>query len=449
MSLQTIPVEQLQVGHYIRLDGSWKDYPFLFRSFKIKNKQQIETLLDLGLETISFDPAKSKVKPGKAAKARRVKPDQRTKTAKTTKAAKKETPQKPVEVEVHEEAVSPGETIDRKAAQEAYQERARRLEQLKARRLSQNRCEKAFKQSVSNVNDLMGDMRAQPKETLVAAEKLVGDIVTDVMGKQDITMQLVNIKGQDNSYSHLINITMLSLIVGKELGLDDVEMKHLGSGAMLHDLGKMKIQERIVSKKSPLNEVELRTYKLYPQYGAKLAKKHGNLPKEVIDIIGQHREHEDGTGYPDNLKSDQISKLSKIVAITTAYDDHCNCPRNKKSLTPYEAMSLMYSQTKFDENILSIFINRLGVYPPGTLVKLSDGSLAGVTGVNHDDLLNPQVVLYDPEASRDEAVILELSEEPDLNIEESIRRSEASAEMISFLNFGGTMNYFLDPSAEN
>ncbi len=444
MSLETISVEQLQVGHYIRLDGSWRDYPFLFRSFKIKSKKQIETLLELGLETISYDPSRSKVKVARVAKD--------VKATKTEK-SRSEKSQSSTKAEIHEkvnghEAVSPGEAIDKKAAQEAYQERTRRLEQSKERRLSQHRCEKAFKQSVGDISDLMGDMRAQPKETLRATEKMASDIVDDVMSNQSTTMQLVTIKGQDkNTHHHLANITMLSLIVGKELGLGDDEMQHLGAGAMLHDLGKMKIQERIVQKRSPLSEIEQRTYKLYPEYGAKLAKKYGSLPKEVIEIIEQHREHEDGTGYPRQLESDKISKLSKIVAITSVYNDHCNSPRNKKLLTPYEAMSLMYSQTKFDENILSIFINRLGVYPPGTLVKLSDGSFAGVTGVNHNDLLNPQVVLYDADVPKNEAEIIELSEVEDLNIEEAIRRNEAPAEMLDYLSFGGSLNYFLDPSA--
>jgi len=419
VSLQTIPVEQLQIGHYIQLDGAWKDYPFLFRSFKIKNKKQLKTLLDLGLETVSFDPDRS------------------------DKSIKIKLPEEPAELEIPEPVED--------NSSDAFSEKARRLDQLQERRLSKNRCEKAFKQSVSGVNDLMGDMRAQPKETLVAAERMVDDIIGDVMKNQKITMQLVNIKeGQDkNSHHHLVNITMLSLIVGKELGLSDDEMKHLGTGAMLHDLGKMKIQERIVHKTSPLSEIEERTFKLYPEYGTKLAKKYGDLSKQVVAIIGQHREHEDGTGYPNQLTSEKINKLSKIVSITSAYDDHCNCPRNKKQLTPYEAMSLMYSQTKFDENILSIFINRLGVYPPGTLVKLSDGSFAGVTGVNHDDLLNPQVVLYDADVPKNEAEIIELSEVEDLNVEEAVRRNEAPAEMLAYLGFVGSMNYFLDPSAED
>ena len=422
MALQTIPVEQLQVGHYIQLDGAWKDYPFLFRSFKIKKQKQIKTILDLGLKTILVDFDRSE------------------------KSIKLELPPEPAEVEIPE-PVSSSE-IEKKAMHDTFSEKGRHLEKLRERRLSQNRCEKAFKQSVSGVNDLMGDMRAQPKETLEAAERLVDGIVDNLKTSQNSTMQLVNTKGQEEkSYPHLVNITMLSLIVGKELGLDDTEMKHLGQGAMLHDLGKMKVRESTVYKKTPLTEIELRAYEQYPEYGAKLAKKHGSLGKEVINIIEQHREYEDGTGYPKKLQSKQISKLSKIVAITVAYNDHCNCLRNEKLLTPYEAMSLMYSQTKFDENILSIFINRMGVYPPGTLVKLSDGSLAGVTGVNHDDLLNPQVILYDVDVPKDEAAIIELSEEENLNIEESIRRNEAPEEMFSYLNFGGSMNYFMDPQA--
>ena len=83
------------------------------------------------------------------------------------------------------------------------------------------------------------------------------------------------------------------------------------------------------------------------------------------------------------------------------------------------------------------------------LVKLSDGSLAGVIGVNHDDLLNPQVIVYDAEIPKDEAAILDLSEMDDLNIEDAIRRNEAPQEVLEHLDFGGSLNYFMDPSASH
>lgn len=445
MSLEKIDVDQLQVGHYIRLDGAWADYPFLFRSFKIKTKKQIKIIRDMGLETITYDPSRSSVK---VKKSKRTKDESRAHKTTVAEAKAKIREKAELAEKAKKESLQKLEVKDLNQRQETFQEKALRLELLQKRRISRNRCEKAFKESVTGVNNLMDNMRAVPEESVKQAEKLVGNIVETVMGTKSGSMQLVDLKGQDSEeHLHIVNVTMLSLIVGKELGLTDKEMKNLGVGAMLHDLGKMKIKDKIVRKKSTLSDTELKTFELYPMYGAKLAKGLGNVTEEVLRIIAEHRELVDGTGYPNQLDETKMSKLSKIVSITTAYDDLCNSPRNKKMLTPYEAMSLMYSQTKYDKNILSIFINRLGVYPPGTLVKLSDGNLAGVTGVNHDDLLNPQVAIYNESIPKDEAEIIELSENEDLTIEESIRRNEASPEMLAYLNLAGTMNYFLDPAA--
>jgi len=431
MSLQRIPVEQLQVGHFIRLDGSWIDSPFMLRSFKIKTSKQIRIIHKMGLKTIDYDPERSD--------AQVVGPDE---TDFFEEGFFEE--DDPVIVEVIEEAPVVIETRETELI-----EKKNRIQKQRQRRVSLNRCEKAFTESASAVKNLMQGMRARPRESLKAAEEIVVEIVGTVLQDQDTTVQLVNMKGQDEGhYFHAVNVTMLSLIVGKELGLDDMEMNHLGVGAMLHDFGQLKVPDKILRKISPLTDVEKKVYELHPRYGSDLAKKIGRFPKAVIEIIEQHHEYEDGSGYPNKLKSAQINKLSKIIAVTNAYDGYCNCPRNVKLLTPYEAMSHMYSQEKFDKNILSIFINRLGVYPPGTLVRLSDGSVAGVTAVNHEDLLNPQVILYNAKIPKEEASIIDLTEEGDLEIEETIRRNEVTSDILSYLNFGDSVNYFVDPSAK-
>ncbi len=391
------------------------DYPFMFRSFKIKNRKQINIIREMGLKTIVYDPKRSDVKSSQ---------------------------------HIAEPSLLEDE-LPEELEEEVSQERSSRIQQLKQRRISLHRCEKAFSESASAVKNLMKDMRARPRESISAAEKLVHGIVEFVTADQNATVQLVNMKGQDeDSYFHLINVTMLSMIVGKELGLDSMELDHLGMGAMLHDLGQMKIPDKILRKTSPLTEVERKAFELHPVYGRELAKKLGCLPLPVMEIIEQHHECIDGTGYPNKLKGDQISLLSRIVVITNTYDELCNGNQNTRQLTPYEAMAYMYSQSKFDKNIMSIFINRLGVYPPGTLVRLSDESIAGVTGVNHDDLLNPPVMLYNPKVPKEEAEIIDLSEE-EISIKETIRRNEVSLEVLSYLNLGDSTNYFIDPGVDS
>lgn len=428
MSLQEIPIDQLQVGHFISLDGAWTDYPFMFKAFKIKNQKQITIIIEMGVKMIMIDPAKSAVK-GKVA----------------VKALELELASGDGELDFVEDSEE-----DFFEEKEGFSEEIAYVQDQKVRKDSLKRSEAAFTKSTGVVKSLMRNMRSQPKESLAAAEELVDDIVGTVVKNPNAAVQLVNMKGQnENSYFHIVNVTMLSLIVGKELGLNDVELNHLGVGAMLHTFGYLKVPGKILRKTSPLNNVERKTYELYPQYGVQLAENLGTLPKPVVEIIGQHCECEDGSGYPNQLKGDQISKLSKIVAVANTYDDYCNNMQYSKLLTPYEAMSYMYSQKKFDTNILSIFINRLGVYPPGTVVKLSDESCGGVIAINRDDPLNPTILIYDSKVPKDDAKIIDLASEEGLEIKKTIRRNEVASEILAYLNFGDSLNYYTDPNSND
>lgn len=423
MAKELIHISQLRVGLFIYLDLDWSEHPFMFRAFLIKNIQQLNTLKKLGLETIAYDPNRSKTEPGE-----------------------KIIEQIQLQDLPDEGSVDPEQTSPIEAELE---ERNRRIVQLKERRKSLHRTEKAFKESVGAVKNLMTDMRARPREALGAAEDLVGGMVENMMVDQDVTMQLVNMKGKDeSSYYHVINVTVLSLLMGKELGLSDLEMHHLGVGAMLHDFGHLKIPDKILRKSSTLTDPERSVYQAHTRYGAELARAIGSLSRPVIDIIEHHHEREDGSGYPDKLKGEQISKLTRIVAITNAYDEYCNGAHRTTLMTPHEAMSMMYGKEKarFDGGMLALFISRMGVYPPGTLVKLSDGRIAGVTSINKKSLLKPNVIVYDKEIPKEEALIIDLGEE-DLNILESLRRTEVPGEMLAYLNFGDSINYFTDPGA--
>lgn len=421
---ETIHISQLKVGLFIYIDLDWSEHPFMFRAFKIKNSQQINTLKKLGLSEIVYDPERSKIAPGE----------------KVEVVAANDV----VEV-VEEEAESASDVED------TMEEKHRRIEQLRERRKSLHRTEKAFTETAKAVKGLMTDMRARPREALDSAEELVGGMVEQMTAHQQVTMQMVNMKGKDeSSYYHVVNVMALSLLLGKEMKLSDIEMHHLGVGAILHDFGHLKIPDKILRKASPLTDPERKVYQAHARFGAELARKIGSLPEAVVEILQHHHEREDGSGYPEGLAGYEISKLAKIVAIADAYDEYCNGAHRVQLFTPFEAMSLMYSKEKhkYDERILALFISRMGIYPPGTLVKLSNNRVAGVTAVNPKALLKPQVVVYDREIPKEEAIILDLNEEEDLTILESLRRNEVPSEMLSYLNFGDSINYFSDPGAD-
>ncbi|MGD9172340.1 MAG: HD-GYP domain-containing protein, partial [Candidatus Thiodiazotropha sp.] len=140
----------------------------------------------------------------------------------------------------------------------------------------------------------------------------------------------------------------------------------------------------------------------------------------------------------------------RIVAIVDHYDELCNHTDPNRSLSPYEAVSMMYSkeQGKFDNTVLTTFITNLGIYPPGTVVRLSDQRIACVVTINQKELLRPNVLVYEPEIPKEEALILDLMEE-DLSISESCRRSDLTPTILNYLNLSEYVTYYFDQVSDS
>jgi putative nucleotidyltransferase with HDIG domain len=410
MSDKIIHKEQLCIGLYIHLDLPWMKHPFLTSSFKIRNEKQLNTLRKLKLPSLRFDPDKSDT-----------------------------TPLPPIETQSAEEP--PQESAD----DALWEEKRKRIKVLKERRSKLNQIAGRYEKSVESVRKMMALLFASPEQAVDVADTVIGNMVTGLTADTDVTMQLVNLKGKsESSYYHSMNVTALSLVLGQKLGLDAKQLHLLGLGALFHDLGHQQIPGPILLKKGPLTPPEEKVYQRHTHLGVEMAKRIGVLPKEAIDIIGQHHERLDGSGYPKGLK-EEVGLLPRIVAVVDHYDELCNQTDPDRSLSPYEAVSLMYSkeQGKFDTSILTAFIANLGIYPPGTVVRLSDQRIACVVTINHKELLKPNVLVYDPEIPKEEALILDLVEE-ELSISESCRRTELTPAVLNYLNLSEYVTYYFD-----
>jgi putative nucleotidyltransferase with HDIG domain len=385
-------------------------HPFLTSSFKIRNEKQLNTLRRLKLPSVRFDPDKSDTTPLPLVKSH--------------------------------EAEKP---LQESADDALWEEKRKRIKVLKERRSKLNQVAGRYEKSVESVRKMMEVIFASPEQAIHVAGEVVGNMVTGLTADTDVTMQLVNLKGKsESSYYHSMNVTALSLVLGQKLGLDAKQLHLLGLGSLFHDLGHQQIPSRILLKKGPLTPPEEKVYQRHPYLGVEMAKRIGVLPKEAIDIIGQHHERLDGSGYPKGLKG-EVGTLTRIVAIVDHYDELCNQSDPERSLSPYEAVSLMYSkeQGKYDSSVLTAFITNLGIYPPGTVVRLSDQRIACVVTINHNELLKPSVLVYDPEVPKEEALILDLMEE-DLKISESCRRSEVAPDVLNYLNLSEYVTYYFD-----
>lgn len=399
---------QLCVGLYVHLDLTWVNHPFTFSSFKIKSQEQIATIQALGLTRIRYSPAKSDEKPG---------PE----------------PANPMaSVATH----SPESDL-------AYQAKRERLEKLTLQRTKVASCEREFLSTTRIIKSINQNLFSRPDEVREQANTLVSGMADSMMVDADIAIQLMADKvGGEDVYLHSLNVTLLSMMLAKEMKAPLEAIKLLGMGALFHDAGDAEIPERITRKMEALTRNELALLQQHCGHGVDVGKKLG-LPPEALLVIAQHHERVDGSGYPLKMQAAQLSLLSRIVAVVNAYDELCNPVNPAKAMTPHEALSTMYAQQRSQSDPLAMttFVRCMGVYPPGTIVVLSNGSLGMVASVNSTRPLKPTILVYDPAVPKEEAILVDLEQEPDVVVSRAIKPQQLPQAAHDYLSPRKRMSY--------
>lgn len=419
----SVPVDQLRVGVFVRIDGfSWFNHPFLFKSFKIKTDDQINTLKELGITHVVCIPEKSDLLPIKAGQV-----------------LFQDQPNTPIEKE--------------SATDRLWQIKKERFERLKEKKKRIIKCEKKYSDSLNTINKIMKNIAGGNLNDMPRILTFTSEMLHSFLPDKESTLHLMNATAtEDKFYNHSLNVAVLSMMLGKELGLNLEQMSILGTGSLLHDIGKSRIDKRILLKKKDLTKAESAMLKMHPKIGVEtLAKVKEGLPRAVFEIVFQHHEFCDGNGYPSGLQAYQINELTKIVTIANTYDNYCNRPDPKESLTPYQALSLMFSKQRrlFEHKTLATFVRCLGIFPPGSVVGLSNGAIGIVVSVNPKDPLHPSVLIYDPEVPKEEAIIIDLQEEPELKVEKAVKPARLPDEIYEYLNPQTRVTYFVDSSTQS
>ena len=422
----TISIDQLQVGLYIHLDLKWFEHPFAFSHFKIKNEEQLKTLRALGLKTIRYNPSQSDVRPAPLPP-----PD----------------PDPPEEVEPDADAQAPEAPAEPEALLAPELQAKRELmARIKDQRENATRIEHAFINTAKAIREIEKNLFAQPVESLRKANELITQIVDSILCAPELAIHVMGDKtGGEEMYYHSLNVTMLSMMIARDIKLPPEVAGPLALGALMHDVGHKNIPDHIRNKLDPLNQVEKNFYELHPVYGAEIGERLG-FPAACMSVLRDHHEAADGSGYPRKLKGEAIGVLPRIVAIANAYDDLCNPTNVAAALTPHEALSTMFAKmrAKFDPKLLQVFIRCLGVYPPGTIVQLSNGVIGMVATVNTNKPMKPVLVVYDPDVPRDDAILVDMEAAPDLNIVKSIRPGQVPKEIYIYLSPRKRVSYYFD-----
>lgn len=412
MSVAKISPSQVKIGYFIQLPVNWMKHPFISNKFKVDSYEQIAIIQTLDLDFVYFFPDKSTID---------LNPEP-----------------EPNAIELQQQAAQLKYELER--------EKNTRIEQAKDQRRQIQKTEKAFEQSMVQVRNVMSKIGSRPLQAVDEASELVSRIADTIINADALVLHLISQAGKDQEslYYHVLNVSVLSMMLAKNLGLSDEKIKLTGLGALFHDMGKLKIPTQILRKTEPLTAPEANLLKLHTKYGVDLLRLTEAFPAEAYPIILQHHEMLDGSGYPSGLKGDDIDELAQIVAVVNEFDNLCHPADISKARSPHHAMSFLFKSMKgkLGAAQMAQLIKMMGVYPPGTVVMLTDQRVALVMSVNSDKLLFPNVLVYDPQIPRLEAPVISL-EEGKLGIEKVLKPSALPPAIYEYLNPRAQVSYYV------
>jgi len=227
-------------------------------------------------------------------------------------------------------------------------------------------------------NRTLNEYTSYEKQYFNSINEVAEDIVDNVLSNKHVLLSLVDIKSMDNyTYSHCVNVAVISIILGISLNLSKKKLTYLCIGALIHDIGKSFIPKEVLQKPGRLTPEEFEIIKCHSRYGYDFIKNFFDLSSHIKLIVLQHHERFDGLGYPNSLSGDKISYLARIVSIADVYDALTSDRPYKRAMCPSDALEYLMSNagTLFDYDMINIFCRIVIPFPQGTIVSLSNGDI--------------------------------------------------------------------------
>lgn len=426
-----IALDQLRIGLFVELQIGWMSHPFPKGSFKISSQKQIEILRGLGLDRIRCIAARSDPPP--------------VSDGDTSEPASPDPSEGLGSGVLVEQALLVTQPIE----DQALLQRRERAQLIQAQNDSLARCDKQFDYAIRQYGKVLERLTPQPMAAASLCGDLVDALVADMLGQSESSIRLLSETTGDRAWMHPVNVTVLSLLLGKALGMPAQALEHLGIAAFLHDVGKTRLPDRLRLADANFTPPENRLYQSHVAHGISLAMQLG-LSSDVQRTIGEHHETMDGSGFPRQLAGADLSLSGKVLALVNRYENMCNPLRPSAAVTPHEALSLIFAQMKdrFDIAVLAAFIRMMGVYPPGSVVQLSDGRFALVVSVNSTRPLKPRVIVHEPSVPKNEAVFLNLEQAPAAGIRRSIRPDLLPRAAMDYLSPRVRICYFFERATD-
>lgn len=339
------------------LEGAWIDHPFWKTQFVLSDIQDLKKLQSSNVKRVVIDTAKGK---------------------------------DVIETVVSEVASAPSaEQITPVTVAPADVERVSTQQELK-------RANKVIKESKRAVASMFKDVRLGKVVNAESVMPLVEEIASSIKRNENALISLVRLKTQDDyTYMHSIAVCALMTALARELGLSESETRQAGLAGLMHDIGKAAIPLEVLNKPGALTDQEFDLVKLHPEKGHALMLQAQIDDPVSLDVCLHHHEKIDGSGYPKQLKGNEISLFAKMGAVCDVYDAVTSNRPYKSGWEPGVSLQRMAQwKNHFDETVFKAFVKSVGIYPVGSVVLLKSGRLAVVIDQSPKTLLQPIVKVF-------------------------------------------------------
>lgn len=339
--VHSVAIDQLCIGMYVLIPGTWLNHSFLRNKFLIKNDSDLRSIKKLGLENIRVDFSKSRL-------------PEDFKTA----------PEKTVPCEGDEVSATSESALSKSLEVPDNWDTSKLIPEQLLDALSDHRMPPEQRSQViyHHSREVMKGLLENPTiENIQASKAVIGDISECILADDQTAKNMLRITSHDfYTYTHSVNVGVTSLVLAKELfkNTDAHNLRELGVGFFLHDLGKVKVKAGVINKAGPLSKEEMKHMRIHPYQGRKLLDLAGGMSEECRCILMQHHERVDGTGYPQRLKGDEIHLYARICCIADVFDALTAERSYKKAMTTFEALTLMKNQMSdhFDRAMFNTFV---------------------------------------------------------------------------------------------
>ena len=368
-----ISIDQLKIGMKVeKLDRSWLATPFLRHRFTITSPEQIEQLHASGVQQLDVEADDIEQDSGVVV------------------------PVMPTEAELSQQITLP---VESKPSTVPF------AEELSAAR-------QVYKAAKLVIQQAMEDVRMGRALNMEAVSEVVGSMADSILRSPDALTSLTRLKQFDEyTFYHSVNTSALALSVGRHLGYERTSLLQLGTGMLLHDIGKTLIPIEILNKPGRYKADEFEIMKQHVLRGAEILSNTTGLTDMFLKPTLEHHERVDGTGYPNRRSNVDLSQFGRIAAIVDIYDAVTSDRCYHKGKTPHDTLQLLYrlgTQGHVDGVLVQQFVQVVGVYPVGSCVLLNTGEAAIVKQFNHHDPIRPQILLITDEAGHHRSISLPL-----------------------------------------